>query len=270
MRAMVKTKKSTKKSTKTAAKKAIKIEEIIQSVYLNPLTDFGFKKIFEDKELMIAFINDIVGTEIKAVQYLPTEGLGLRAEDRKVIFDILCTTATGEFIIEMQLAQQAYFTDRALFYASHVVRKQAPRGRNWNYQLKPVYVVAILGFIAFEEETAKDEVIERVYLYREKAKTRFSDKLNLVFVELPKFNKKVKELKNNTEIWLFLLKNAFKLKSCPPEITGKIFKKFLEVAKVEQLTSEEMETYERSLRKSYIVRNVTSFAEKKGRNKCKI
>ncbi|MDR1021684.1 MAG: Rpn family recombination-promoting nuclease/putative transposase, partial [Prevotellaceae bacterium] len=29
-----------------------------EAVYINPLTDFGFKKIFGDKELLIAFLND--------------------------------------------------------------------------------------------------------------------------------------------------------------------------------------------------------------------
>ena len=37
----------------------VAIEEIRQSVYINPLTDFGFKKLFLKKELMIAFLNDI-------------------------------------------------------------------------------------------------------------------------------------------------------------------------------------------------------------------
>ena len=55
----------------------MKIEnENIQSVYINPLTDFGFKKLFLNKELLIAFLNDVVGTDINEVTYLPTEGLG--------------------------------------------------------------------------------------------------------------------------------------------------------------------------------------------------
>ena len=37
-------------------------EEIVPSVYINPLTDFGFKKIFLNKDLMIAFLNDVVET----------------------------------------------------------------------------------------------------------------------------------------------------------------------------------------------------------------
>ena len=108
-------------------------EEIRQSVYINPLTDFGFKKLFLKKELMIAFLNDIVGKNIKDIQYEPTEGLGAHPRERKAIFDILCTTQENEcFIVEMQLGEQTYFRDRILFYASHAIRKQAPRKKNWN------------------------------------------------------------------------------------------------------------------------------------------
>ena len=105
-------------------------------------------------------------------------------------------------------------------------------------------------------------MIKRVCLYREKQQKRYSDKLNLIFVELPKFNKQAAELKNNTETWLFLLKNAFELKTCPPEITGKIFRRFLEIAEVKHLTSTEMETYRRSLKKSFEIQDIANCARK--------
>ncbi|MDR2764794.1 MAG: Rpn family recombination-promoting nuclease/putative transposase, partial [Tannerella sp.] len=42
-------------------------------VYLNPRTDFGFKKIFSDRELLIDFLNGIIGGKapITSVEYLP-------------------------------------------------------------------------------------------------------------------------------------------------------------------------------------------------------
>ena len=241
-------------------------EEDLLSVYIDPLTDFGFKKIFLNKELLIAFLNDVVGTDIKEVQYQPTEGLGEYKEERTAVFDLLCTTEKGEyFIVEMQLGKQTYFRDRALFYASHVIRKQAPRKKYWNFNLKAVYIVSILDFDIFTEESAKDEVLERVYLYREKAKARFSSKLNMIFIELPKFNKQATELQNNTETWLFLLKHTFELNACPAEITGKIFRRFLEIAEVKQLTTIEMETYKRSLKQSYQMRDIANCAKMEGR-----
>jgi len=241
-------------------------EELERSVYINPLTDFGFKKLFRKKELMVPFLNDIIGTNIKDIQYEQNEGLGAYPRERKAVFDILCTTQAGEhFIVEMQLGEQTYFRDRALFYASHAIRKQAPRKKYWNYELKDVYVVSVLNFIIFKEKEAEEIVIERVHLYREKAELPYSKKLNLIFVELPKFRKKEKELKTNTDWWLFLLKHTFELKNPPSEITGEIFKLFLEEAKKEYLTQEEMETYAKSLRQSYEVMDIANFARVEGR-----
>ena len=234
-------------------------DEISQSVYINPLTDFGFKKLFLDKDLMIAFLNDVVGAKIKDITYQPNEGLGEFKEERIVVFDLMCTTDKNEyFIVEMQLGRQTFFRDRALFYASHAIRKQAPKRKYWNYELKAVYIVSVLDFITFSEDTAKDKVVERVYLYRENANMRYSDKLNMIFVELPKFNKEVTELRSNTDIWLYLLKNTYRLQGSPKEITGEIFKRFLELAEIKQLTSTEMETYRESLRHNNYLRDMAN------------
>jgi hypothetical protein len=115
------------------------------SVFMNPRTDFGFKKLFFDKELLIAFLNDIQEwEEIKDIEYLPAEQLGESGSDRRASFDIYCTTAKKEnVIIEMQVGKQPYFADRALFYASSSIRSQALKGEDWNYQLKAVYLIAV-------------------------------------------------------------------------------------------------------------------------------
>jgi len=240
------------------------LEENLWSVYMNPLTDFGFKKIFLNKELLIAFLNDVVGTDIKDITYLPTEGLGNYKYERTAIFDLLCHSKQGEFIIEMQLGKQTYFKDRSLYYTSHVIRKQAPRKKYWNYELKPVFIVAILDFIIFDEQSVQKFVIERVHLYRKNTGTVFSDKLNMIFIELPKFDKQPSELQNNTETWLYLLKNTFFLKTCPPEITGKIFRLFLEIAELKHLTPTEMEMYNISLKQNFYLRDIANCAKMEG------
>jgi predicted transposase/invertase (TIGR01784 family) len=80
------------------------------SRYLNPLTDFGFHKLFgteSGKELLIDFLNEIIKKEglITDIQYLPPEQWGDLETDRRAIFDIFCTNEKGEyFIVEMQKA----------------------------------------------------------------------------------------------------------------------------------------------------------------------
>jgi len=76
--------------------------------YINPFTDFGFKKLFGtevNKDLLMDFLNELIHSEgkIKEVNYLNSEQLGRSEEDRRAVYDIYCKTETGEtFIVEMQ------------------------------------------------------------------------------------------------------------------------------------------------------------------------
>ena len=92
--------------------------------YIDPLTDFGFKRIFgsePNKDLLIAFLNELFKGRkvIKDLVYNAQENNGPVKRYRKTIFDLTCTGGDGEtFIIEMQRAEQKFFTDRAIFYTS--------------------------------------------------------------------------------------------------------------------------------------------------------
>jgi predicted transposase/invertase (TIGR01784 family) len=241
-----------------------------ESRYLNPLTDFGFHKLFGTescKELLIDFLNEIIKAEglIMDIQYLPPEQWGYFDSDRKAIFDIFCTNERGEyFIVEMQKARQKHFSDRSIFYASLPIRKQAPRGV-WDFDLKAVYLVAILDFVLFDEfEEDREQVIEYVNLVRERTKTRYSKKLNFVFIELPKFRKVAEELVTNVDKWLFILKNLAQLKDRPTLVQGKIFDKLFQLAEIKQLTRKDMREYNKSILKYHDVRDAVDFAREQG------
>ena len=81
--------------------------------YINPYTDFGFKKLFGtdvNKDLLISFLNSLfVGKkpEILDVEHLNAEHLGDGYGDRRAVFDVYCTTADGgRFIFERQKAHR--------------------------------------------------------------------------------------------------------------------------------------------------------------------
>jgi predicted transposase/invertase (TIGR01784 family) len=223
--------------------------DVNAEVYLNPRTDFGFKKIFFDRELLIDFLNEIIGEKarITDVEYLPNEILGEWDTDRKAVFDLYCRNSEGEyFIVEMQKAQQVNIAERSMFYTACSIRNQAPKGK-WDYKLKAVYLVAVLDFVAFKEKEVRDEYIEQVYLYRQQAKKKLSDKLDMIFIELPKFTKQLEDLTTNTDRWLYILKNLEKLTSRPAEVQGKVFKRLFELAEIKRLTEEDMEAYKTSI-----------------------
>jgi predicted transposase/invertase (TIGR01784 family) len=76
--------------------------------YIDPLTDFGFKRLFgsePDKDIMIDFLNALFEGEktIADIIYSPTEYNGETSKEKRVLFDLSCTGTDGEkFIIEMQ------------------------------------------------------------------------------------------------------------------------------------------------------------------------
>jgi predicted transposase/invertase (TIGR01784 family) len=82
--------------------------------YINPFTDFGFKKLFGEeanKDLLIDFLNALLpeNHQIATLTYQRTEQLGNTAFDRKAIYDLYCEGVNGtRFIVEMQKAKQNY------------------------------------------------------------------------------------------------------------------------------------------------------------------
>ena len=241
--------------------------------YLNPLTDFGFRKIFgteSNKDLLIDFLNQVIKEEglIVDVNYLKPEQLGNFEKDRKAVFDIFCTTENGEyFIVEMQKANRAFFRERCIYYTTFPIQQQAQKGI-WNFRLNTVYLVGILDFILFDEfKEDKEQVVEYVSLMRERTKTVFSNKLKFAFVQLPKFRKTEKELENQFDKWLYLLKNLPKLETKPAAVQGRIFEKLFELSEIEQIKETEMDTYRKSVMEYYDVQNCMEYAREGDREK---
>ena len=61
-------------------------------VFIDPSTDYGFKRIFGDKELMINFLNSLLEGErvITDLRYMNNERIAKQKDERKVIYDLYC------------------------------------------------------------------------------------------------------------------------------------------------------------------------------------
>lgn len=221
--------------------------------YINPFTDFGFKKLFGEeasKPLLIDFLNSLLklNDPIISLQFRNTEQLGTGLDDRKAIYDIYCQDSRGDyFIVEMQKAKQNYFKDRAIFYTTFPIREQAEQG-NWNYKLKAVYCVGILDFV-FEEDKENPDYLHEVKLKNQYNKV-FYDKYALYFIEMPKFHKTEQELASQLENWVYLLKHLEEFPEIPQRFVQTVFEKAFDIAELAHLTEEERMSYEASL-KSY-------------------
>ena len=222
--------------------------------YINPYTDFGFKKLFGtemNKDLLISFLNSLlVGKEkaITDIHYLNTEHLGEYVGNRNSIFDVFCEAEDGsKFIVEMQKAEQFYFKDRTVYYAASVIREQAPRG-TWDDHLQDVYTVSLLNFTFPNEEYPDDSYRHEVMLMDKELKQVFYDKLTFIYLEMPKFNKMEDELDGLFEKWMFVLKNLYRLLDRPKALQERVFNRLFEQAEIAKYTPAERIQYENSVK----------------------
>jgi predicted transposase/invertase (TIGR01784 family) len=239
--------------------------------YLNPFTDFGFKKLFGEeynKDLLIDFLNQLLEKEqgkIKSLTYLKNEQVGRAEWDRRAVFDLYCENERGEkFIVEMQKTKQKFFKDRSLYYSTFPISEQAKSGE-WNFELKAVYTVAILDFIFDEDEAEPDKFRYDVKLSDIDTHKVFYDKLTFIYLEMPKFNKAIEELETRFEKWLFLLKNLERLRNIPEKFQDRIFEKLFKSAEIAKFTSDEANLYEDSLKVYRDIKNSLDTAREEGK-----
>ena len=223
----------------------------LEGKYVNPYTDFGFKKLFGteiNKDLLISFINSLLhGREVvKDLTYLNTEHLGTSEADRKAVFDVYCENENGEkILVEMQRGEQQFFKDRSLYYATFPIREQGQKGE-WDYQLKAVYVIGILN-LKFDKDD-NTYYHHEVQLMDNRTKEVFYDKLTFIYLEMPKFNKEENELNGMFEKWLFVLRNLSRLMERPKALQERVFTKLFKTAEIAKFTKEEYDNYEESLK----------------------
>ena len=236
----------------TIRKASIMGSEGIQERYINPYTDFGFKKLFGtelNKELLISFLNALLQGEqtVKDVTYLNTEHLGTQEIDRRAVFDVYCEGENGEkFLVEMQRGEQQFFKDRSLFYTTFPIREQASKGRGWDYELKSIYTIGILNFTF---DNSSDEYYHHeVKLVDMRTKEVFYDKLTLIYLEMPKFNKEEHELETMFDKWMFVLRNLGNLMERPIALQERVFNRLFEAAEIARFNRRELVEYEDSLK----------------------
>ena len=220
--------------------------------YINPFTDVGFKRIFGQelsKPLLLDFLNSLFEGEKRIVNltFLDKEQPALFEEDRSLIYDIYCETDEGEkIIVEMQNKSQPYFKNRSIYYVSESIARQGERGSSWNYEIDSVYLVAFLNFspLDFKKQFRTD-----VVLAEKDTKEQFSDKLRMIYLQLPLFKKEADECENQVERWIYLLKNMETLNRLPWAAQSAVFKKLESIADVGGMTRAERLQYDEALKK---------------------
>ncbi|MBO5131455.1 MAG: Rpn family recombination-promoting nuclease/putative transposase, partial [Paludibacteraceae bacterium] len=165
---------------------------------------------------------------------------------RKAIFDVYCETNHGErFIVEMQKNSQKHFKDRSVFYSTFPIQELSERTKDWDFQLPKIYVIGVLNFTF--NKSKPNKVIYKVQL-KDDDNEVFNENLSFVYIEIPKFRKRINELETFMDKWLFLIKNLHSLKNRPMEVQNRIFNRLFSTAEICNLNEFEFMKYSRSLK----------------------
>ena len=225
----------------------------INHKHLDLLNDFSFKYLFgreANKDILIAFLNALFEGEkvITDLKYSPTEHSGTEKQEKKIIFDLLCTGEDDEqFIIEMQRTDQKHFRDRTIYYMSRLISQQIAKGKtNWEKPLKEIYLIAILDFGLKDSEAGS--YLQDIKLMNTNTFKVFYNRIGYKYLELTNFDKSETELITNLDKWVYLLKNMHLLDKLPEFLNEGIFQKVFNVTEMSKLTKEERMRYEMDLR----------------------
>ncbi|MDY7013815.1 MAG: Rpn family recombination-promoting nuclease/putative transposase, partial [Cyanobacteriota bacterium] len=238
--------------------------------FISPKVDYAFKKIFgseQSQTILISFLNAIVYDGEKIIQSLTivnpyNPGLVLSLKD--TYLDVKAVLADGSIVvIEMQVASMTAFNKRVAYNLAKAYTNQLVKGEDYPL-LNPAIAVTITDFILFKET---QNVINKFVFQEENKKFEILEKeLRLIFVELPKFQKTLSELKSLTDKWIYFLKEAAMLEDIP-ESLGEVseIKFALNLANKANLTVEELEIVDRRGMMLQDERGRITYAEKKGR-----
>ena len=236
--------------------------------FINPFTDFGFKKLFgeeSNKELLIDFLNELLygKQHITDITYLKNEQLPNSPLDRRAIFDLYCLNDKGErFIVELQKVKQEFFKDRSIYYATFPIQDQAVTGNDWNFKLEAVYTISIMDFV-FDRYSENDGKFKHhIQLTDTETHEVFYDKLTFIYLEMPKFNKTVDELETRFDKWLYLLKNLSKFHEIPAALQERVFKRLFDAAEIVKLNPQDQQAYRESLKHRWDFNNVVNTTRK--------
>ncbi|NQJ71386.1 Rpn family recombination-promoting nuclease/putative transposase [Streptococcus suis] len=192
---------------------------------ISPMADIIAKKIFNDNEITIDFINTFLGFRPKSVQILNGTIADVKKERTShfsTTVDILARTDDGtQVIIEIQVAYQNSFIKRLWTYSCQHLVKDLPNVRekvththDMYDKISPIYSIALVASKYFDDDqpihsfvlTEKDggQVLELPFGEHEELRKPFE----MVIIELKKFRKG--QLEKNQRQWIeFFANRAF-------------------------------------------------------------
>ena len=217
---------------------------------MNPKADLTFKKIFgEHPNLVISLLNALLPLKddehVVSIEYWPAEKIPRRTEaEKNSIVDVCCRdNKKREFIVEMQMTWTESFKKRVLLNASKAYVAQSEVGEEYRL-LQPVYA---LNFVNAPMNIGVDGYYHHYQLVHQEKSDEVIDGLQLIFIELPKFQPQSFSQKKMQVLWLrFLTEINEKTLEAPAEmLENPEVSEALKILEVAAYTPAEMRAYDK-------------------------
>ncbi|MBF0184405.1 MAG: Rpn family recombination-promoting nuclease/putative transposase [Magnetococcales bacterium] len=218
--------------------------------FIDPRIDFAFKRIFGSesaKEVLISFLESLLGLQgERCIAELTILDPFLAPKIRELkysILDVRCRDHRGiTYIVEMQVQKVAAFLKRIQFNAAKAYTSQIERGEEYP-KLNQVIAITITDFVLFNDF---DHCLSRHEARETITGNSYLQEILHVFVELPKFRKSLEQLTDVLEQWIYFIKYAGSLQEVPACLDAEPFRHAFEMARVANMSVEELELYEKA------------------------
>jgi len=234
---------------------------------LPPKMDFVFKRIFGNENhpnILISFLNAVLNPvdPIKSVNLKDTTIEKSHLEDKYSRLDVKAITNKGEHInIEIQLKDEYNMIKRSLYYWSKLYEGQLENGENYQ-KLSRTICINLLDFNLLNHDK-----FHSAYRLKDcETNEELTDVMELHFIEFKKMKnvKRVEEVKNKLEAWLYFINQP------DSELVQELEKVEVEIkeAKAELIRisgdRKERERYEKRRESRLNEISALSYAEEKG------
>jgi len=225
---------------------------------VNPKIDLVFKKLFGTEQninLLKSLINSILPIDEQVITlelknpYNPSDYLSGKIS----YLDIKATDDNGKWYdIEIQVAPYDFFGMRLLFYWAKMYSSQLKSKQTYE-DLRKTIVISLINFNYFVDKEGQERYTRRIGLTDLDTKEIYdqTDGLELIFVELKKFQKELPEIHTTLERWITFLNKAheYSKDNLPKELATDEIKKAMEELEVMYFNDTEQEHYESQQRR---------------------
>ena len=179
---------------------------------VDPKVDYAFKRVFgseSNTDILIDLINSVLrlppAEEVATVQLLNPFSEKDALDDKLSILDIKARDQQGrQFNVEMQMVGRHSLPSRVLYYWSKLYAEQLHEGDDYE-ELCPTITICLLNDELLPGAT--DHHL-RFQLVDREHDIVLTDQIDIHLIELPKFRRRLDELGEPLDQWLYFLRHA--------------------------------------------------------------